>query len=71
MSDLCPQVTARTEVVWFRERTDLSSGARFQIVQRYLDPGEVETELAGLGWQRRAAVTDTFFPYGTATDRRR
>jgi len=53
---------------YLQERTDLSSGVRFQIDKRYLEPGEIESELAGLGWQCRAAVTETYFLYGTATD---
>src|SRR6185312_15171679 len=53
---------------YLQERTDLSSGVRFQIVKRYLEPGEIESELAGLGWQCRAAVTETYFLYGTASD---
>lgn len=52
---------------YLQERSDLSSGERFQIVKRYLDPPEVEAELAGLGWRCRAAVTETYFLYGTAT----
>ena len=51
---------------YLQERTDLSSGERFQIVKRYLDPVEVEAELAGLGWRCQAAVTDDFLLYGTA-----
>jgi demethylmenaquinone methyltransferase/2-methoxy-6-polyprenyl-1,4-benzoquinol methylase len=56
---------------YLQERTDLSSGERFHIVKRYLEPNEVEAELAGLDWQCQAGVTDTFFLYGTATDLRR
>jgi SAM-dependent methyltransferase len=45
----------------------LDDGREFQIVKRFYDPGPLETELAGLGWDCRVEGTGEFFIHGTAT----
>ncbi|HEX4008510.1 MAG TPA: class I SAM-dependent methyltransferase [Solirubrobacteraceae bacterium] len=45
----------------------LDDGREFQIVKRFYDPGPLETELAGLGWDCRVTGTGEFFIHGTAT----
>jgi SAM-dependent methyltransferase len=44
----------------------LDDGREFQIIKRFYDPGPLEDELAGLGWECRVRTTGEFFIYGTA-----
>ena len=52
---------------YVQERSDLSSGERFHIVKRYLEPGRLDAELHSLGWRSATFATHRFFIYGSAT----
>jgi SAM-dependent methyltransferase len=45
----------------------LDDGREFQIVKRFYDRGELERQLAWLGWKAEVGGTEEFFIYGTAT----
>jgi hypothetical protein len=49
-----------------RERR-LPNGRTFQIVKRYWSPGQLQTELAELGWDAIVRNTQWAFIHGTAT----
>ncbi|MGO9957472.1 MAG: class I SAM-dependent methyltransferase [Solirubrobacteraceae bacterium] len=44
----------------------LDDGREFQIVKRFYDPGELESQLHDLGWDCRVQTTGEFFIHGTA-----
>jgi hypothetical protein len=44
----------------------LRDGRQFTIVKRYWTPGELDAELAALGWSARCANTTWAFLYGSA-----
>ena len=43
----------------------LGDGRRFDVVKRYWHPGELEAELAPLGWRAAAANSDFAFLYAS------
>ena len=52
---------------YVQERSDISSGERFQIIKRYLGPDQLDAEMLNLGWHGRTVTTERFFIYGSAT----